>query len=383
MKAVSPRSIDNLIGHRKKGQNVLREALKFASVKRFHDSYSALSGSRGTEGVYLSAIMAFSEFSGKDPDTLVQSLSRASQSELVAEVQSFVNCLVEEGKAPKTTQAYLSAVKGFLEINDIDVSVLRRRLRKPKVYVRSADRAPTFEELTRVYALSDLETRALLLFLLSSGCRIGEALQIQRSDLETVGGIHRIRIRPEIAKDRIGRHAFLTSEANEAVEAYLKTHGDPRVLPLPKSKAYHKLTRAFEKGMAVQKSEGRRDVHPHSVRKLFFTTALKVVGRELAEALIGHKQYLDQAYRRLTPEEMAASYNRLEPSLTLFPKHKIASNAEDRQVVVQSSEVEGLVSQGYEFVSLLPRGKAVLKAPKGSPDLREQFSRRKGESEST
>jgi len=317
MKAVSPRSIENLIGHRKKGQNVLREALRFASVKRFHDSYSAVSGSRGTEGVYLSAIMAFCRSTSKDPDGLVQTLSEASQPELVAEVQGFVNRLLEEGKAPKTVQAYLSAVKGFLEINDIEVSVLWRRVRKPRVYVRSIDRAPTIEELRRVYAYADPETRALLLFLLSSGCRIGEALSIRRDDLQDEAGVHRIRIRPEIAKDRIGRYAFITSEAFEAVEAYLKTHESPRVFPLPRSKAYHKLTRVFERGIAVQKSEGRRDIHPHSLRKLFFTTALKVLGRELAEALMGHKQYLDQAYRRLTEEEVAGYYVELEPSLTL------------------------------------------------------------------
>jgi len=77
----------------------------------------------------------------------------------------------------------------------------------------------------------------------------------------------------------------------------------------------------------VQKSEGRRDIHPHSLRKLFFTTALKVIGRELAEALMGHKQYLDQAYRRLTEEEIAGYYAELEPSLTLFAGSAIGGGA--------------------------------------------------------
>jgi len=319
MKAVSPKSIDNLIGHKKRGQNVLLEALRFASVKRFHDSYSAVSGSRGTEAVYLSAILAFSRSCSRDPDGVVQMLSEAPQPELVAEVQAFVNRLLEEGKAPKTIQAYLSAVKGFLEINNIEVPAAWRRVRKPRVYVRSIDRAPTFEELRRVYTYADLDTRALLLFLLSSGCRIGEALSIRRDDLQDEAGIHRVRIRPEIAKDRIGRYAFITSEASEAVQAHLKTHDSPKVFPQSRTKAYHKLTRSFEKGIVVRKSEGRRDIHPHSLRKLFFTTALKVLGRELAEALIGHKQYLDQAYRRLTEEELAAYYAQLEPSLTLLP----------------------------------------------------------------
>jgi integrase len=379
---MSPRSISNLVGHREKGRNVLQEALKFKSIKRFRDSYSVVSGSRGTDGVYLSAVMAFSRSCSKDPDGLVRMLSKSSQLELVAEVQGFVNHLVKEGKAPKTVQAYLSAVKGFLEINEIDVGVLHRRLRTPRSYIRSMDRAPTLKELRRVYDLPrmELETRALLLFLLSSGCRIGEALQIQRDDLGIVGTVHSVRIRPQISKDRIGRYAFVTSEASETIGVYLKTHSDPRVFPLPMSRAFNKLTRSFGRGMAVQRSEGRRDIHPHCLRKLFFTIALKGVGREIAEALVGHKQYLDAAYRRLTVEEIAGYYATLEPNLTLFPKTPV-KEAQSDQIVAQADEVEQLISSGYRFLALLPGGKAIMETPnasfgvKGSSELQNPIQR--------
>jgi integrase len=280
----------------------------------------------------------------------------------MAFLQGFVNYMVQGGKAPKTVQAYISAFKGFLEVNDMEVPPLRRRVRKPRVYVRSSDRAPTMEELRLVCAGADLETRALLLFLLSSGCRIGEALVIQRGDLSTEGGAHSVRIRPEIAKDRVGRYTFISGEAFEAVEAYLRTHDNPRLFPMTKARAYHRLTSALERRIAVQRSAGRRDVHPHSLRKFFFTTALKVLGRELAEALIGHKQYLDQAYRRLTLEEMAASYKRLEPFVTLFGQAP-PTPERNNQLVANSEEVESLVSRGYELVAVLPNGRAVLRTP--------------------
>jgi len=364
MKAVSRRSLDNLVGYRTKGSNSLRNALRFASVKRFHDSYYALSASRGTEGVYLSAIEALSRYLSKDPDDLVRSLSNATESEIAELVQGFVNKLVDEEKAPKTIQAYVSAVKGFLEINDIEVPSLRRKLRKPRVYVRTVDRAPTLEELRKVCAICDAETRALILFLLASGCRIGEALVLRRADLEPRDGSYLVRIRPEIAKDRIGRYAFITTEAFVALEAYLKTHESLMLFPLTRSRAYHKLTDAFSKGIEVKITGKRRDVHPHSLRKLFFTTALKVLGRELAEALIGHKQYLDQAYRRLSLEEMASAYERLEPSLTLFSQAPVDRGG---QVVVSATEIERLLPQGYEFLALLPDGKAVLRTPTSKP----------------
>ena len=360
MGSVQPRSLANLIGVRRKGQDSLGRILRYRSVERFHESYSALSGSRGTEGVYLSAIEAACRYSSETPDELVTSLSKASEAKLMEFLQGFVNHLANKDKAPKTVQAYLSAVKGFLEVNDIDVPLLRRRVRKPRVYVRSADRAPTMEELRLVCAGADLETRALLLFLLSSGCRIGEALMVQRDDIEPKGQAHAIRIRPEIAKDRIGRYTFITGEAFEAVEAYLETHNSPRLFPLSKARAYHKLTSAFERTIVIRKSAGRRDIHPHSLRKFFFTTALKVLGRELAEALIGHKQYLDQAYRRLTLEEIATSYGRLEPFLVLFGQAQVNST-KTNQVIARAEEVEPLISQGYEFLGSLPDGRAVLR----------------------
>jgi len=362
MGSMSPRSLANLVGVRRKGANSLGGILRHRSVKRFHDSYSALSGSIGTEAVYLSAIGAACKYSSKTPDELADSLSKASEAELTEFLQGFVNYLVGNDRAPKTVQAYLSAVKGFLEVNDIDVPLLGRRVRKPRVYVRSADRAPTIEELRLVCVGADLETKALLLFLLSSGCRIGEALMIQRDDVESKGQAHAVRIRPEIAKDRIGRYAFITGEAFEAVEAYLKTHNSPRLFPLSKARAYHRLTSAFERSIAVQRSAGRRDIHPHSLRKFFFTTALKVLGRELAEALVGHKHYLDQAYRRLTLDEIATSYGRLEPSLVLFGRAQ-ANPTKINQMIARAEEVESLISRGYEFLGSLPDGRAVLRIP--------------------
>jgi len=362
MGSVQPRSLANLIGVRKKGQNSLGSILRYSSVKRFHESYSALSGSRGTEGVYLSAIEAACKRSSKTPDELISSLSGASEAKLTEFLQGFVNYLVSRDRAPKTVQAYVSAVKGFLEVNDIEVPMLRRRVRKPRVYIRSADRAPTMGELRLVCAGADLETRALLLFLLSSGCRIGEALMLQRDDIEQKGQARAVKIRPEVAKDRIGRYTFITGEAFEAIEAYLKTHDSPRLFPVSKARAYHRLTSAFERKIVIQKSAGRRDVHPHSLRKFFFTTALKVLGRELAEALVGHKQYLDQAYRRLTLEEIAASYGRLEPSLVLFGQAR-ANSTKTNQVIATAEEVESLISRGYEFLGSLQDGRAVLRTP--------------------
>jgi len=370
MRSVSRASLDNLIGFKKRGENSLGRMLQHRSVRRFHDSFSALSGSSGTEAVYLSAIQAICKYSSKAPDELVDLLSKAPESKITDILQGFVNAMVEQGKAPKTVQAYLSAVNGFLEVNDVEVPPLRRRVRKPRVYVRSADRAPTIDELRTVCVNADPETRALLLFLLSSGCRIGEALMVERGDFDLREGTHVVKIRPETAKDRIGRLTFVTGEAFGAIEAYLKTHESSRVFPLSRPRAYHKLTIAFARTVTIRTTAGRKDVHPHSLRKFFFTTALRVLGREMAEALIGHKQYLDQAYRRLTVDEMATLYRRLEPSLTLFGQVSPA-RARNSQVVAKSDEVEHLISMGYEFEALLPNGRSILRAPT-SPERRQE-----------
>jgi integrase len=61
------------------------------------------------------------------------------------------------------------------------------------------------------------------------------------------------------------------------------------------------FTNALKRAGLYRKDEYGRDVlHIHCLRKFFFTRMAPILGREVTEALMGHKVYLDAAYRRFT-----------------------------------------------------------------------------------
>lgn len=69
------------------------------------------------------------------------------------------------------------------------------------------------------------------------------------------------------------------------------------------------MANALKKAGLDNKDENNRDViHVHSLRKFFFTQMLQPLGRDVAEALMGHKLFLDAAYQRYTLEDVGKFY---------------------------------------------------------------------------
>ncbi len=328
--------------------------LNYDTVKTFYNSFYYISRSEYTKQLYLKVILHFCKFEKKNPDVLIKELKEKGKEVASNEVRSFLMHLSDEGTSPRTQNTYLSIVRAFLKANGIEL----QEIRKVRAYTRTIDRAPTKEEIKSAIASSKLETKALISFLVSTGARLGEAIAVKKSDVNLEEA--KVRIRPEIAKDRVGRVVFLTPTTVQYLKQYLgsRKDNDDRLFPLTYFTARRKVLRAFMKITDVKKSYGRYEIHPHSLRKFFFTTGMKVLGRELTEALMGHKRYLDSAYLRLTEEEMKKEFEKmveeLEDALNLSYARK------PKQVIVNIEEMEKYVKEGYEFKALLPNNKVVL-----------------------
>jgi len=61
----------------------------------------------------------------------------------------------------------------------------------------------------------------------------------------------------------------------------------------------------------------RRKIHPHSFRKFFFSRVVGVIGETAAHALMGHGSYMKTYYKR-SEEERARDYLRCIPHLTIL-----------------------------------------------------------------
>ena len=268
---------------------------------------------------------------------------------------------------PKTITTYVAAVLSFYRDHGITLEpdswrTIRKRL-IPPAKASTFDTAGTYEEWKKILSHMSLAGRSLFLFLLSSGCRIGEALQLKVSDLDLNADPPRAFIRPEYTKGGFGgRIVFFTYEARDAIEEYLnskflvnkrmpkriynpklqkyipshKSH-EERVWNFNYSTAREMLLEALRKAGLDQRDErtGRRKIHIHSTRKFFRSNC--GLPDALVHALMGHEGYLDQSYLRTDPDKAGEEYKAIAiPRLTIFERSTTADKLEILKLIARS-----------------------------------------------
>ncbi len=201
-----------------------------------------------------------------------------------------------------------------------------------RVRAETRDKKPTKPMLKKILNYADLKARAQTLFLLSSGARIGETLQLEKDDFDFSSDPPRVHIRAEITKGGVGeRTTYFSYEAKDAIQDWLKikdtltkrgTSGDfsgERVFAWNSASARFMWNLACDKAGYGDRDKrtGRRIYHLHSLRKFFRTK----IGLELdiTHALMGHAEYLDDAYLRLEEEgEIANAYLEAMPNVSVY-----------------------------------------------------------------
>ena len=214
--------------------------------------------------------------------------------------------------------------------------------------------------------------KALYLACSSSGMRIGEALQIKKSDLEFKERIQ-VNIRPEYTKTQTGRSVFVSKECQQTLETYLDNLGKDDTIFYDGESENVKISAANEArriresldrlglGMKYGTSD-RNKITTHSLRAFFFTQAVRKHGENYAHRLTGHGGYLMQ-YDRMNDEEKLKMYIELEPELVVFDTSK--QNLEIEKLKLQQDESmkkmkeemdamkEQLAQQGIEIINQL------------------------------
>ncbi len=245
------------------------------------------------------------------------------------------------GRPPKSVQSNLAVIRTFLVENEVELPLrfwksLNRRRKGSRAL--TLDRVPTTEELKRILQHLPLNGKTLLMVLASSGMRIGEATQLKISDIDLNKDPPLVMIRGEYTKSGNSRIAFISSEAKEVLqewlrnrEAYLKravarsgNHfkdpKDERIFPYDKIMFNVQLTEALSRtGLYERDSRTRRvTIHPHSLRKRFRSLMATAIPVDVVEALMGHEGYLTDAYRKHSEAQLAEFYKKGEPTLAIF-----------------------------------------------------------------
>lgn len=406
-----------------------------AQASAFLDKAYRRSRSLKSREAKLTALCVFCGYLRRLPKEIVSEV-KANRADPYAMLDGFVTYLAKTGVAPHSIKDYVSGVRKWFIFNDVDVesAKLREKVELPRQYSITRDAAPTKEELRRILMGTNLRGKALILTLASSGMRIGEALSLRVKDIDFGKHPVTIHIRAEVAKDRQARYCFISDEAANILKTYLAERinepesyvfqgrhqgvkpdgrkylrGEWRNEPMTYWNADFIFTNALKKAGLYKRDEHGRDVlHIHSLRKFFFTQLLPVLGREVVEALMGHRQFLDSAYRRFTVEQLGEHYLKGMGHLTVlgeqageervreefrrqlllvagFKPEEISKmdllsigdeefqemvrrrlvgnmvNNGASQRIVDVNELESFLANGWEFVAALPNNKAIIR----------------------
>ncbi|MEM5831305.1 MAG: tyrosine-type recombinase/integrase [candidate division WOR-3 bacterium] len=254
-------------------------------------------------------------------------------------------CNFLNNKTPKTAYTYLASIKSFLnyflniELTKKQNRILRSRLPKGN-RARTIEGDLTREKLKKILEHCNLKAKALFLFLLSSGIRIGELLKLKLNDIDLNQDPPIVYVRGEYTKSGDPYYTFISKEAKESLiewlklrEDYIKTSlnrskgfektknlEDDRIFPFSFSLCVKMWNRALKKAGLEEKDSftKRRTLHIHMLRKFFISQGKLVIPETIVEALAGHTEYLDEAYRRYTKDEIREFYKKLEPNLYIF-----------------------------------------------------------------
>jgi integrase len=274
--------------------------------------------SKNTQSSYLTALRKFREVNN------IESLDSYKPEDATEHVKNFIFSM--NGRPSKSIATMLNAVRVYLTDHKIpfdnnELKRLRRRGKLPKrMRAETNDEILTKAQFRKVLDYLDIRGKALFLFLVSSGCRIGEALRINPKDLDLEADPPSCYVRGETTKGGYGaRTVFMSYEARDSINNWLavkdgmkKTTGQhyrkDLVFDWTEANSRYMFTEAIKKaGLGERDHKTKRFIyHIHGLRK-FFTTNIKL-SENMTHALLGHVGYLDNSYVRFTKKQLGEAY---------------------------------------------------------------------------
>ncbi|MBO0708246.1 MAG: tyrosine-type recombinase/integrase [Candidatus Dormibacteraeota bacterium] len=243
------------------------------------------------------------------------------------DLRAYQRHLARTQKSPASRQRTLVTVRSWLRWLAREQLVpqdLSNRVTLPKVEQRLPKPLPP-EELARLLATlprdstRELRDRALIHFLISTGCRISEALSLDRTDIPGEG--NRLVVTGKGAKQRA---VYLTDDARAAIDDYLRAREDTCLalfVNYDRSVGDDRGRRLTQAGARHVVNEIRRRLgvwslrSPHVARHTAATSLLEVTGGDvrLVQEVLGHANLATlQGYTKIVDARKQEAYERYQ-----------------------------------------------------------------------
>jgi site-specific recombinase XerD len=371
-----------------------------------------------TEKAYLQGMQDFTEYTGKDPETLLKEAEediRAGklmrQRRIKRDLIGFRKHLQDLGKAPLTVKGRIVGVKSFYETFDIEIPKLPRT-GKAKPLEKNKE-IPDKSDLQEVLKVCDPLEKAILLTGASSGLGANELCNLKvgefRKGFDPDSGITTLKLRRE--KVEFDFITFLSSESSQAVWDYLDyrsrtvdTNQTRKKSRLEKQKVYtdndylficrqiptefldtkddnlRKLdTRALTKVYRRLAEKARKStplgdwgfIRSHNIRK-YFNSALLNAGADsfTVNFLMGHTLDDTQgAYFRASPEKLREIYQNFIPYLTISKEADVSESPEFQKMKRENKALQAeLVTKAVDRAELSELKKELERIDKAKKD---------------
>jgi len=359
---------------------------KIADYLKHYDNESTAGGYTTSLYLFLDFIYGKQRAGGRVSDTEKEVYEKLVDKYL-KEKRNFSKDMAEfvitlQSRPPLSARQTFNSVKAFFEYYDRtlpakDLKFIRYKL--PKGNARTIEKDLDIETIRIILQHLDVKGRALILALASSGMRINEALTLSLEDIDLKAKPACFTIRGENSKTGDNRISFISAEATEAVNEWLKVRedyirssanrnngliksgkgtpkaveGEPRLFPFSDQNANTIWDNALVKAglLTRDKTTNRKQLHYHQFRKFFISQLSLIVSKEIAETLAGHNGYLTGSYRRYTKKQLAEEYLKGQHLLTIqAPKELQEIESEFKAKMADHSEMlEAIVKKNLRL----------------------------------
>lgn len=295
-------------------------------------------------------------------------------------LQAWVNWLGKNNIIPSTVHTKFSALRRYFHYRGIKIykEDIKVEITLPKI-PKEEKHPLELSEIQKILREANFKKRALYLTLISSGMRVGEAVQLKKKHFNTSERQFMIKIPANSTKTKAGRTVFISKEASDAVRPLLKRIEDNDMVFAKNEKPHYAVC---AEGMMFRKilrntglmesydSSRTNKITIHSFRSYFFTKATRKHGDNYAHKMTGHGGYLMQ-YDRMTEGEKRAMYLELEPDLIIDSSQR--QNARITELEKNQKRIDKL-EDALNTLMFIANGKEWGNSDKDIDRLWEQFN---------
>jgi len=337
-----------------------------------------------TADSYLRRLTEFCREVGVTPEELAE----MKETEVKGLLLEFLQGL--EGKSYSYKSGFVCAVKSWLSFNDKELKLRLRTDRTTKV--SAEEKVPTREELGRVLTVASLKAKVAISLVAFAGVRIEvignykgldglrlkdvEGLEVDGDDVSLSVIPPRIIVRSSLSKAGHQYFTFLSEEGCEYLLAYLrlrlrrgeKLREDSPIILSQKTRRFLTSAGASELMRGAIRTVGF-SWRPYVLRHYFDTQMLLaeaqgILPRDYRVFWMGHKGDIEHQYttnKHRLPESLVEDMREKYRLASKFLETRTVTMVEPRQKVVSLEELDYYLEKGWEFVTVLPDRRVIIR----------------------